>query len=1433
MESPWVQDNGLLMTDVSVWSADSEKKFDYSDGQAAEQALRDILVHAKDRSSLSVELDIAASDWVTRYHLGSERANLYRFLDLTGIKQCLELGCGCGAISRYLGEQGFFLDAVEGNFQRAEIAALRCAGLNNVAIIHSDFNHSRVPKKRYDLVLLNGVLEYAGKFFPGTVTSDTAARQVLRLAVSALKPSGVLCLAIENRMGLKYWLGAKEDHYNEVYRGIYGYPLEDEIRTWDRQELNTLFSSLSGYHYRYIYPFPDYKMPRAILTDDYVQNNPDCYSHLYRILSQDNGQPLRANANEFLTWMGLRSSEKFTDFANSFFVLFSRDKESINAIAPYDFAHFSGLGRKPCYRVMTRKKRDVPEVAKKQLIPTRSDNQDILYHNLKPGPFVQGPLLATTWLIHCLVRNFAEFRNDIDKYYEYLCAYFREHDQPEYGFDLLPFNIVVNEEGEYRFIDQEWGYHADITPEYILFRALLWFPCNSQNVLNPLVSEFGLSTVKDFIHFGFESTGLSLSEKDLDRFISLEEHFQSCVELQQRTDPVRRMLEEPLFASEISDRGPNVFLAQLYWQDDEGTFDEKRSVYVPGRLGTKKQTLCFQLPAGGSVPKLLRFDPADRPGFFHVFELRLLSVDRGGEVTELWKITGGEEIAKQASLENMYYCHGAVGESFFSVSVDPAMIFAIPSQVRNRLQGKTLQVEVDIDWPKSPDYLVVMDGLGHEIVKKQLLLDQKTIHIEQLEKHNKTQADRIYSNAVVLQEKEAQLLAKEEHIQFLNRSVEEMNRSIEKLKEQFADQLVAKDQHIESLATELTVLKGTRAWRMAEFFRQSVYYRLRSGIQLGKKGIHTLRTEGMRAFLHKSKRTILENSQVMTLGLVKSDYDKWVELNRLGDEDKKFIREKIHKLKRKPLISIIVPVYNVDGIWLEKTIASVQAQLYENWELCLVDDASPAPHIAEILTRYARDDERIKVLLKTENEGIALTSNAALSLATGEYVGLLDHDDELSIDALYENVLIMNKYPEVGLIYSDEDKIDMQGRRVDPFFKPDYSPDLLYSQNYICHFTIMKKTIVDKVGGFRKGYDGSQDHDIILRVIEKSERVCHIPKILYHWRKIPGSTAAVYDSKSYAWEAGRLAVEDALQRRRIAGSVSFGKYQGSYRVRRDIVDRPQVSIIIPFKDRPDLLRRCLDSILTKTEYEQFEILGISNNSTDPEIFALMSSYEKKDPRIRFKEYNVPFNFPDICNYGVDEAQGKYILLLNNDTEIISDAWLESLLEHAQRPEVGAVGGKLYYPDDRIQHAGIVVGMVGPAGHPHKFFHRDDVGYYARAHVIHNVSAVTGACLMTAKKKYLEVDGMDSCHLAVAYNDIDFCLKLLKKGYLNVFTPYCEAYHYESVTRGYDDTPEKKARLERETACFVDRWQDFLKQGDPWYNPNLSLKKENFSIHLPC
>jgi GT2 family glycosyltransferase len=568
--------------------------------------------------------------------------------------------------------------------------------------------------------------------------------------------------------------------------------------------------------------------------------------------------------------------------------------------------------------------------------------------------------------------------------------------------------------------------------------------------------------------------------------------------------------------------------------------------------------------------------------------------------------------------------------------------------------------------------------------------------------------------------------------------------------------------------------------------------------------------------------------------VIRDPYDLWIMNHEPGIIQLDEMRDECSAFPYQPKISIITPVWNTDEKWLRQAIESVMDQVYQNWELCLADGGSTSPHVRRVIEEYADRDPRIRIAVLDKNKGISGNSNEALAMASGEWIGLLDHDDELAPYALYEVVKLLNSKRDAGFIYSDEDKIDGAGRRSSPFFKPDFAPDMFLSHNYICHFSVIRRDLIDHAGGFREGYDGSQDYDLFLRVTEllDEKEIVHIPKILYHWRIIPGSAADSIEAKPYAINAAKLALTDALRRRGIHGSVTDGLFYGSYRVRYEIDGDPLVSIIIPTKDKVDLLKVCVQSIIQKTQYQNYEIIIVDNLSREKEIFDYYRSLEG-DNRFRIIEYNHPFNFSEMNNFAVSHAAGTHLVFLNNDIEIISDEWLSAMLEHSQRPEVGAVGAKLLYTNNTVQHAGIIIGIVGKppvGGHAHRHLPGSHPGYFGRASHIADVSAVTAACLMMRRAVFSEVGGFDP-KLAVAFNDVDLCLKIRQRGYRLIYTPYALLYHHESLSRGYEDTPEKQARFLHEVDCIRKRWREVLDAGDPYYNPNLTVEDNDFSIRI--
>jgi O-antigen biosynthesis protein len=521
-----------------------------------------------------------------------------------------------------------------------------------------------------------------------------------------------------------------------------------------------------------------------------------------------------------------------------------------------------------------------------------------------------------------------------------------------------------------------------------------------------------------------------------------------------------------------------------------------------------------------------------------------------------------------------------------------------------------------------------------------------------------------------------------------------------------------------------------------------------------------------------------------------------------------------------PLVSVLLPVFNPEQEWLERGLDSVVSQVYPRWELCICGGPTDE-RVREVLDLYERLDKRVKVTYLERHANESRLLNASLSLARGEYTGFLHQGDELAPDALFEVVKLLQEHPEAGLIYSDIDEIDEEGNRTNPYFKPGWSPDLLLSTNYVSHLGIYRKKLLEDIGGFREGFDGCQDYDLVLRATERTDEIHHVPKVLYH-RRVTAGLLASSDDKSPIRGTTRRALSEALERRGLEGSVEEGYLPDRFRVRLKIKGEPKVSIIIPTRDNVSLLKRCLESVERLTTYRNYELLIIDNNSRDSATLEYFASIPHRV--IPFRE---PFNYSRINNFAVSQAEGEYVLLLNDDTEVISGGWLEAMLEHAQRPEVGAVGARLLYPDGRIQHAGVILGVgshwePGVAMHSHQFYASDSPGYAGTPMTTSNYSAVTAACMLLRKSVFNEVGGLDEENLRVQFNDVDLCLRLREQGYYVVYTPYAELYHHESVSRGYWN-------LDRTENIYMrERWS-WVMDRDPYYNPHFSRGYADYNL----
>ena len=589
--------------------------------------------------------------------------------------------------------------------------------------------------------------------------------------------------------------------------------------------------------------------------------------------------------------------------------------------------------------------------------------------------------------------------------------------------------------------------------------------------------------------------------------------------------------------------------------------------------------------------------------------------------------------------------------------------------------------------------------------------------------------------------------------------------------------------------------------------------------------------DGMCQRLYKeySKINFSENTHLNHV----SDYKRWIDQN-----EQDILKTK--PLAFNPLISIITPTYNTDKKYLTEMLESVLAQTYDHWELCIADDASNNAETLEVLKMYEVRFANIKVNYRKENGHISKASNTALSLARGSYVVFLDHDDTLAPNALYEMALKLNQQRDLKLIYSDEDKIDENSKRFNPHFKSGWNPDLFFSHNYICHLVLLEKKLVDRAGGLREGYEGSQDYDLLLRClkyIDKKE-IARIEKILYHWRAIEGSTAYGSSEKNYAHNAGLRALEEYFSEDALCLNVKDGLLTNTYKVEypdyymKDGDNQPiypLVSLLVPTRDGYEVLHKCVDGILEHTLYPNYEIIILDNETTCPKTLAYFEKIQLHE-NVRILEYHHPFNYSAINNFGVQHAEGEIIGLINDDVEVITKRWLSEMVSLAIREGTGAVGAKLYYDNHTLQHAGVILGIGGVAGHSHKYFPQNADGYFSRLKVVQNYSAVTGACLVVKKALYEEVGGLNEKELTVAFNDVDFCLKLLEKGYKNVWTPYVELYHHESVSRGEEDNPEKMNRFNEEVTYMQKRWKGSLLE-DGYYNKNLSDTHEDFGLRI--
>ncbi len=897
--------------------------------------------------------------------------------------------------------------------------------------------------------------------------------------------------------------------------------------------------------------------------------------------------------------------------------------------------------------------------------------------------------------------------------------------------------------------------------------------------------------------------------------------------------------------------GPR-FACQVFWRSNDEPFTESRSqcLYLP--IGMERQRVNFTFPKG--LVQLLRFDPSDRKGFLRLYAMRLLD---GAEC--LWTWDGNIETLLRGTVRSIFPAPlktGEVGAVLSLLDEDPWLELPVPAEILSRAE----HLEVELSWPMSADYLAVQEEWEDLLKQNQRLATelestQQTSQVragelsaalQAAEDQNQRLATELESTQqtshVRAGELSAALQAAEDQNQRLATELESTQQTSQVRAGELSAALQAAEDQNQRLATELESMLRSHSWKLTKPIR-IIVGSLRASIRTsrlllapGKQG-HEHRHTFARTIYHRVplpgriKRALRNPAKRFLAGDMQNDYEKWIrQYDTLKDADRVAIRAHVAGFTNPPTFSVVMPAYNTPEKFLRKAIESVRAQIYPHWEFCIADDASPLPHVRRVLEEYARKDPRIKVVFREQNGHISAASNSALEVATGDYVALLDHDDELAEHALYWMAAEIMAHPEAELLYSDEDKISEKDRRCDPYFKPDWNPELLLGQNYICHLGVYKKERVLRLGGFRQGFEGSQDWDLVLRFTDDlaPEKIRHIPAVLYHWRMLAGSTASDLSAKPYMVNAAKDAITEILQKRGEGFSLDSACNGAFHLPRFCVKDTPQVSIIIPTRNGLSDLRQCLNS-LSLTEYPHTEILVIDNQSDDPDMLAYLSEIQRRLGH-RVLSYPYPFDYAAMHNWAVPLARGEYICLLNNDTEVITPHWLGEMLGQAQRQGVGAVGAKLLYPDGTIQHGGVVQGIGGIAGHAHKTHAGEGDGYFSRAALVQNFSAVTAACLTMRKSDWDQVGGMAS-ELTVAFNDVDLCLRLREAGLRNIWLPQAVLYHHESKSRGSDIHPEKLRRFALEHAYMQWRWGAILKR-DPAYNPNLTLEREDFSLAWP-
>ena len=1566
--------SGYILDRSSIWASPGYTGIAYSDGEEIESRIAEIIAGAKDISIFSGELVDGHTDWASVYHLSSSRANILRpFREMIAGADVLEIGAGCGAITRYLGECGARVLALEGSPRRAAIARSRTRDLQKVTVVADRFDHFTCSH-RFDVVTLIGVLEYAALFTEG----DDPMVKMLERVRGFLKPGGKLIIAIENQLGLKYFAGAAEDHLGIPMYGIEGRYGAKEPQTFGRKELGEILRRGGFANQSFMAPFPDYKLPVSIVTEQGMScAGFDAAALAWQSSRRDLQLPAWLVFAPELVWPVVAANGLTLDLANSFVVVAGTTNGQL--VDPSALAyHYSTWGRlaRYCKETLFVKKED--DAVELRYSPLAEDagpdagNSMLRFHIPEKAEYVAGRPLSLE-LLEIVTRigwKMEEVGIILKRYLRIVEAFATstafplrirsvETLLPGTCFDLVPQNILITPEDEWRVIDQEWHLNDTVPVGWLLFRSLLQV-VNSVTGLFRSASHFP-NTRMGFLQAAFKSAGFEVSPERIEQYSAREAGILAEVSGKTRAQlfqfqwqpyaPLARHITYQ--ADSDKDRELVARLNRLLLDQESQIASLHRIAKaqtrdlaslrtevmrqkgghsrVPGhghgnavsrlshaleRFRFAKWQECRDLQRALRTQPLLdaawyldqypdlgnsKLDPVRHYFYFGVEEGRnpnpyfdtrwylaeypdiadsgcnpLLHFIRHG-VSEgrkpnpyfdtRWYLNEYPDVAASGINPLLHYIrHGAEEgrnpNSFFHTrwyldsypevaqhGMEPLLHFL----VYGAGEGKQPNPYFDTRWYRDEYPEVAGSGMNPLLHYLRHGIEDGTnpnpyfdtlwylqhypqvtasgghplLHYLRPGKAGETNPSPYFDSAWYLRTyPDVGTNGLEPLLHFIQHGAEEKRNP----GPHFDSGWYAQN-YPEVAASGLNPLlhfirqgakKGydpnpqfNARWYMLEYpdVLESGMHPLRHYLQVGMR-------EGRRPHPDCDGHSY------------RSDYGRWLQkFHTLEDRDRELIAGHILDFQRRPVISVLMPVYDPPPRFLDEAIRSVRKQLYPYWELCIADDASTDPEVRRIIHEHMTADARIKVVSRSENGHISRASNSALELATGEFVALLDHDDLLAEEALFWLAEALQRQPDAGLIYSDEDKIDVNGHRKDPYFKSDWNPFLFLGHNLISHLGAYRTALVREVGGFREGFEGSQDYDLAARVIERLQpgQIVHIPRVLYHWRILSGSTAAGLGEKPYAQTASERAMNEHLLRSNIPGRVEINwALGGMHRVIVDVPEPPPlVSILIVTCNAGHSVRRCIDSIVSKTAYPAYEIVLVDNGSDDPVALTCLADLARNG-KTRLIRDDGPRNVSRLHNVAAQEARGEVLILLDNHTEIISPDWLAEMVSLVSLAKIGAVGAKLLYPDGTVRHGGILMGVGDCTAQAHSGISKETGGYLGRAQLLQMFTAVSAACLAVRRSVFEEVGGLDEEGLKVGYNDVDLCLKLRKHGYWNVWTPFVHLIQYESFAGGEGGTPERKHRLWRDISLLKKRWpRSFFH--DPAYNPNLSVDQPDFSL----